>query len=389
MVPEARRAVTRLALTLAALVDGAAAAAPLHPLPPQPADVPWPAASWPSGALPAGVDDKLAAALAVVDKKLPLLGETRAVVVIHHGRLVAERYRHGFSAETPLLSWSMAKSITHALLGIAVRRGLVDIDRPMGHPRWNAADPRAAIPWRNWINMIDGQDYHEIGVVNQVKNDAARMLYGEGRLDVAGFGASLPLVHAPGTFWNYNSAGINLIADALGRSFAPGASPSERRARVATVLHDELFLPIGMSSAQPEFDASGTFIGSALVYATARDWARFGLLYLRDGVWNGRRILPAGWVDFARTKTPASNCDVYGAGFWITPESGRGRPLGALTPDGPRDLFMAEGHEGQLVVIVPSKDLVVVRLGLFDDRVGWTPLGAWVERVVALFPDAP
>src|SRR5207302_9157881 len=168
--------------------------------------------------------------------------------------------------------------------------------------------PRAAIPWHWWLNMVDGQDYKEIGVIDQTRNDAARMLYGPGRRDVSGYGVGLPLIHPPGSYWNYNSAGINLIAAALGRAFAPGVTaPAERRARVAAVLHDELFAPIGMTSAQPEFDSTGNFIGSALVYATARDWARFGLLYLRDGVWDGKRILPEGWVDFARTKTPADN----------------------------------------------------------------------------------
>src|SRR6185369_7480460 len=152
-----------------------------------------------------------------------------------------------------------------------------------------------------------------------------------------------------------------------GRVFAPGANAEDRRKKMLAVMKEELFDPIGMTSARPEFDSTGTFIGSALVYATARDWARFGYLYLKDGVWNGKRILPEGWVDFARAKNPASNSDVYGAGFWITPQSGSGKPLPALTPNGPRDLYNAQGHEGQLVVIVPSKDLVVVRLGLFHD----------------------
>jgi CubicO group peptidase (beta-lactamase class C family) len=153
-------------------------------------------------------------------------------------------------------------------------------------------------------------------------------------------------------------------------------------------MRAELFAPLGMRSAQPEFDAKGTFIGSALVYATARDWARLGLLYLRDGVWDGKRILPEGWVDFARTKTPADNCDVYGAGFWITPASGIGKPLPSLSQKGPRDQFRAQGHEGQIIAIVPSKDLIVVRLGKFeDDRVGFPALGEWLDQVVALFPD--
>jgi CubicO group peptidase (beta-lactamase class C family) len=143
-----------------------------------------------------------------------------------------------------------------------------------------------------------------------------------------------------------------------------------------------------MTSALPEFDAAGTFLGGSLVYATARDFARFGLLYLRDGVWDGRRILPAGWVDFARTRGPAPNGGTYGAGFWITPPAGDPARPHALTPDGPSDLFDAQGHEGQLAVIVPSKDLVVVRLGRFDDTSrAWQALGRWVQLLVAAFPD--
>jgi CubicO group peptidase (beta-lactamase class C family) len=390
VLPEARSVFILVgALALVALGPPAGAervgAAPLVALPPQPAHVPWPEASWPKGPLPAGVAERLEPLLAVTQTVQTELGETRAVVIIHHGRLVAERYMPGFTAETRLLSWSAAKSITHALAGIAVRRGLIDIDKPMANPRWATDDPRARIPWRHWLNMVDGQEYRDIGVVDLTRNDAVRMLWGVGRLDVAAFSASLPLNYTPGTFWNYNSGGYILISDVLARVFGARATPAERRARMAAVLRDELFGPIGMRSAQPEFDAAGNFVGAALLYATARDFARFGLLYLRDGVWAGRRILPEGWVDFARTKTPADNCDIYGAGFWITPPSGRGKPFPAMVQQGPRDLFFAHGHEGQLIVIVPSKDLVVVRLGRLDDLIGRGALGDWVEKVVALF----
>jgi CubicO group peptidase (beta-lactamase class C family) len=357
-------------------------------LPPQPAGVAWPTRDWPTGSLPAGAHaDAVAEALAAVDRTDPELGETRAVVVVQGGRIVAEKYRAGYSAATRLVSWSMAKSITQALVGIAVGRKLVDIDRPMGNPRWAAADARGAVTWRQWMQMVDGQDYHEIGVRDPVRNDAARMLFGPGRLDVAAYAAALPQIHPAGTHWNYNTAGVELIDDALGRVFAPGAGADERRAKVAAVLRDELFGPLGMTSALPEFDAAGTFLGGSLVYATARDFARFGLLYLRDGVWDGRRILPAGWVDFARTRGPADNGATYGAGFWITPPVGdAGRPH-ALTPDGPADLFTAQGHEGQLTTVVPSKDLVIVRLGHLDDTHGWKPLGRWLQALVAAFPD--
>ncbi|HXU80050.1 MAG TPA: serine hydrolase [Polyangia bacterium] len=365
---------------LATLLGGAAAAGPLVPLPAQPPDVPWPTREWPRAPQPASISPALEQVLSVVGQKHPLLGETRAVVIVSGGRLIVERYAPGYGADTPLVSWSVAKSITHALLGVAVRQGRVDVDRPMGNPRWPAGDPRASITWRHWMGMVDGQQYREIDAFDPVENDAARMLFGPGRLDVAAFAASLPLVHPPGTHWNYNSAGINLVADALGRVFAPGAGPVERRDRMAEVLARELWEPLGMSSAQPEFDAAGTFMGSAYVYATARDFARFGLLYLRDGVWEGRRILPPGWVDFARTACPAANGSRYGAGWWLAPSPG---PTG---PPLPPDVFSAQGHEGQLVSVVPSRDLVVVRLGLFDDIKGFPALRDWMAQLISLFP---
>jgi CubicO group peptidase (beta-lactamase class C family) len=378
------------ALVIIAIVSSSSlrvAAAPLVALPPQPADVPWPTTEWPTGPLPATVTPAaLEAALRVTADKAPPLGETRAVVVVQHGRIVAERYAPGFTAQTRLISWSMAKSFTQALLGIAVRDKLVaDIDQPMGNPRWSAGDPRAAVTWRQWESMVDGQRYDEIGASDPTKNDAARMLYGEGRLDVAAFAAGLPLENAPGTHWNYNSAGVNLVSDALARLFAPGTTGAQRRAKMLDVLTREIFAPLGMKSAQPEFDAAGNFVGSALLYATARDFARFGLLYLRDGMWDGKRILPAGWVDFARTRGPAPNSGLYGAGFWLTPGAGDSMRAHALMPHAPTDAFMAQGHEGQLIVIVPSKDLVIVRLGLLEDR-NFGALGRWMEQLIALFP---
>jgi CubicO group peptidase (beta-lactamase class C family) len=344
-------------------MQAALLAAVLIALPPQPAGVPFPTRDWPTGRLPAGTDtaavDRALGATAVTD---PELGETRAVVIVQGGRIVAERYRSGYSPSTRLVSWSMAKSITQALVGIAVRMGLVDPDKPMGNPRWGTGDARNAVTWRQWLQMVDGQDYHEIGVRDATSNDAARMLFGDGRRDVAAYAASLPQIHAAGAHWNYNTAGIELVSDALGRVFAPGASASERRARVADVLARELFGPLGMTSALPEFDAAGTFLGGSLVYATARDFARFGLFYLRDGVWEQKRILPDGWVDFARTRGPAPNSD-------------------------PGEQFSAQGHEGQLITIVPSKDLVIVRLGHLDDTHGWPALFRWMQELVAAFPD--
>jgi CubicO group peptidase (beta-lactamase class C family) len=372
------------------------AAIPVHaelvPLPPQPADVAWPTTEWPTGPLPAGVDEQ--ALRAALDDAFVAraegLGETREVVIIQGGRLVHERYAPGFAPDMPLVSWSMAKSVTQALVGVAVQQGRVDIDKPMGSPHWDANDKRAQIPWRTWLQMTDGQRYLEIEAKTIADSDASRKLFGPGRLDVARYCAGLPLIHEPGTHWNYNSCGIVLTADALTRTIVPNpVAPEARRMAMMTWMRRNLFDVIGMK-AQSEFDATGLFYGSAFVYASARDFAKFGLLYLRDGVWEGRRILPEGWVDYARTAGTGQNADIYGAGWWVTPQEGPGRPYPMRIDVGPqRDAFSAQGFEGQYTLVVPSKDLIIVRLGLTpeqDLRTG--ALGVWMGRVARAFPAA-
>lgn len=362
--------------------------ATLAPLPAQDTAIPYPTKEWPTGK-PRGADEAaIAKQLALTDTFHPQLGETRAVIVVQHGIIVAERYAQGISAQTRLVSWSMAKSITQALVGVAVGDGSVDIDKAMGNPRWQTGDERGNVTWRQWLNMTDGLDYHEMRT-GPTENDAAKMTFGEGRQDIIAYAAKLPLVHKPGEHWNYNSAGINLICDALGRVVAPSAkTPAERRGAMLSFMKTRLFDVLGMGSAQPEFDPQGVFIGGSLVYATARDFAKFGLLYLRDGVWDGRRVLPEGWVDFARSKSPAANVDTYGAGWWIAPPEGNGQPYNALTVGPWRDVFSAEGHRGQLIVVVPSKDLVIVRLGKLASEGTWDTLGQWVDGLIAAFPNA-
>jgi CubicO group peptidase (beta-lactamase class C family) len=383
-----RALMVTLALFGAALASPAAAQA-LHPLPPQPEGVAWPTQRWPAAPLPRDVD-RAAFDLAITEAFAghhDLLGDTRAVLIVQSGQLVFERYGEGYGPESRFVSWSMAKSITQALVGVAVRQGRVAIDTPMGNPHWPASDRRAAISWRYWLNMVDGQRYLEIGAPDPVHNNVAHMLYGRGRLDTAAYAAGLPLAHDPGTHWNYNSAGVALISDALTRAIV--ASPrdaADRRGRMRAWMQQGLFAPIGMHPLV-EFDAAGSFYGSSLVFATGQDFARFGYLYLRDGAWDGRRVLPEGWVDFARTPGPDANTDIYGAGWWLTPPHGTGRPLRSLiTDERLADAFSAQGHEGQIIVVVPSRDLVLVRLGRFEERGGsWDALGDWATRVVAAF----
>lgn len=363
----------------------------LTPYPAQPSGAAWPTLEWAYGqAIGVNMAPIEAAVEKAVRNRDPAFGETRAVVIVQNGRIVLEKYAPGFSPTTRLVSWSMAKSITQAAVGVAAAQGKLDPDKPMGGWLWPKSDPRAAITWRQWLTMVDGQKYLEIDAPSVAESDAARQLYGDGRLDVARYCSRLPLAHPPGTHWNYNTCGLNLVGASLARVIEPGSDPAERRAKMADWLGASLFGPIGMTSAQPEFDETGSFLGGSLVYATAQDFARFGLLYLRGGRWDDRQIVPRAWVDFARTPSPARNIDTYGAGWWLTPAKGAGTPYRSLIVGGPTDVFSAQGHEGQVILVAPSKDLVIVRLGQFDDRRGaWDALGDWLGEIVRKFPDVP
>lgn len=372
---------------------GQVAQAELAPNPMGPAGPVWPTRAWESAPPPPGAN--LPAAQALLDEAFGAsdgpLGETRALVIVHSGRIVMERYAKGYTDQTRHVSWSVAKSFTQALVGIAAREGRLDPAAAMGSPLWNARDPRQALPWTTWLQMVDGQHYVEIGAPSFTQSDAAKKLFGPGVADVARYCAGLPTAHPPGTFWNYNSCGIVLTADALTRKIVPDAADAkDRRARMSAWMRAALFEPIGMRSALVEFDHQGLFFGSALIYASARDYAKFGLLYLHDGVWDGRRLLPEGWVDFASTHGPAPNADVYGAGWWVTPKSGPGRPYHSLIQGEPRDAYAAQGFEGQYIVVVPSKDLVIVRLGRTpESEPRLAAMGAWMTALVRAFPDAP
>jgi len=324
-----------------------------HPLPPQPDGVPWPTDEWPGGEPPPGVDlEPLLGA--VFDDEGPL-AVTFAVVVVYGGRVVAERYGGALehsdhpptpvTADTPLLSWSMAKSVLHALVGTLVGDGRLDLDAPAGVPEWaDPDDPRHAITLRHLLAMRDGLDFVEDYTDDRV-SDVIEMLFGDGQADMAHFAAARPLAAPPGTRFNYSSGTSNIISGAVARTVGPGEP-------YARLLRSRLFAPIGMRSARPEFDAAGTWVGSSYLRATARDWARFGLLYLRDGVWEGARLLPVGWVDYGRTWVSEDPEDKspYGAHWWGV----AGDTMGT---------FRAAGYEGQSVTICPDLDLVVVRLG--------------------------
>ncbi|MFQ5418044.1 MAG: serine hydrolase domain-containing protein [Myxococcota bacterium] len=310
--------------------------------------MPWPTSEWPRAALDPAVDVARLTAAADTAFRRPFPeshGETLAWVLIHRGRLVYERYAPERGPGDTFISWSMAKSITHALVGVLVAEGRLDPKAPAPVPAWHAeGDPRAAIALEHLLRMVDGLDFIEV-YEEGVRSDVIEMLFESGSDDVAGYSEAKPLAHRPGTWWSYSSGTSNIVSAIVGRSVGGGREGME------AFMRRVLFDPIGMKSATARFDAVGTFIGSSFVFATARDFARFGLLYLRDGVWDGEPILPPGWVDHARTVTPESS-GWYGAHWW-------------LALDG-RGIFTANGFNGQYIVVDPRRDLVLVRLGNSD-----------------------
>lgn len=346
------------------------------PFPAQCEGVPWPTRVWPSGPVAGDVDG--AALDMSVDRLVgdtEINGTTHALVVIHRGRLVAERYGalpdtvfgpgKPITVETPLLSWSMAKSITHALVGLCAADGLLRLDHPAPVDAWRD-DDRRAITLQQLLNMRSGlefiEDYVDAGVSNAIE-----MLFGSGQDDVAGYAAALALVAPPGERWNYSSGTSNIVARIVGDAVGGGADGLRR------LMHDRLFGPLGMASIETRFDSAGTFVGSSFVNASARDYARFGSLYLRDGMWDGERILPEGWADHARTPTPVPEDERYGYGahWW------RWR-------DEPGSLA-CHGYLGQRIVVLPGRDLVLVRLGetVTDLQDG---LHAALSQVMKCFP---
>lgn len=307
--------------------------------------------------------------------RIARLGRSDALVILQGGACVFEAYGRECGPTVRHVSWSMAKSFTHALVGVAVRQGRIDIDRPLSLAR----DPDPKLSLRSLLTLTDGLDWKE-GAYRPVDSDATRMLFGPGRFDPAGYTAAKIQKVKPGTRFNYSTGAFDLAAAELQAHLFPGVSdPAQRRKAMAAWIDAALFRPLGLSTAIAEFDPQGVFYGGSLVYASGRDFSRFGQLYLQDGVWNGQRLLPEGWVKFARTPTVSP---VYGAGFWleskITDKPSRSLFGGA----GYLDAFSAQGHSGQVVVVLPSKNAVVTRLGLGgDDHLDWEVLGDWLFRI--------
>ena len=369
------RAVLAVALTAGLGLGSPATAA--SALPPQPAGVAFPTLGWSEGQPAAGVDHGTLET-AVAKLFLPVgrggVPDTRALLVVQGGRIVLERYAASFGRASRFRSWSMAKSVTQCLTGILVREGRLALDAPAPVPEWQRpGDPRAQLTLRHLLHMTTGLDNADGG--DEGNSFAAQLLFGERAKDSAAFATRVDLAHEPGTHWDYSTGTSQILSGIIGRSVGGG------REGVRAFAERELAQPLGIDSLVLEFDAAETLMGGAYVWASARDWARLGLLYLRDGRWDGRRVLPEGWVDFTRTPAPAVNNGTYGAHFWIsgTPSADQFSPFDT---DGG---FHMGGNAGQFVVIVPDRDLVVVRLGEMHAST-WPELNAQLAELIEAFP---
>ena len=302
-------------------------------------------------------DPELKAALdhAFEEPATPPFRRTKAVVVVHDGTVVAERYASGVGVETPLLGFSMTKSVVNALLGILTQQGRISPSMPAPIAEWRgAADPRREIEVEHLMRMTSGLALDEI---NTGFDPATQMVYLHN--DMAGFAAKAAIIAPPGKRWAYSSPSTQLLARII-RDIVGGPE------QTLAFAWRELFNPLGMRNVTLEFDATGTLQGSAYMLASARDWARFGLLYLNDGMIGGHRILPDEWVDFSASPTLGTD---YGAGFW-TNRSEHEHAKGRVRSGIPRDALFALGDLGQRIVVLPSQHLVIVRLGDSVDPTG-------------------
>lgn len=312
---------------------------------------------------------------------------TRALLVMHAGGAPYVRYAPGFGAHNRFLSWSMAKSVTATAIGILVRQGVLTLDAPAPVSAWHTpGDPRAQITLRHLLHMTAGLRHRE-GVSAKEQTiesaDTPRMLFMDGAQDVARYAKAARLDHPPGTVWAYSTATTMIVSDIIANAIAPNAAPIARRRATMDWFQRALFQPLGITTAQWDFDSRGTFLGGSMLTMSLDDWGRLGLLYLNQGrAPNGQALIDPSWIDFVAKPTPGN--PEYGAHFWLNaPPLPTHEPV--LTyPRGPRDAFGMVGHLGQYMMIIPSKKAVIVRLGkTFDEDMHAvrTALGALVDAL--------
>ena len=332
----------------------------METLPANPDTIPWPTGDLIADTVPEGINlaklkDVLNQAMA---DTIPYKG-TFALMVVYKGQPVAEVYREDFSADNKFLSWSMAKSFTNALVGLRVKDEKMDIFKPVGILDWQQ-DERQKITLNNLMQMNSGLDWNEdYGNLS----DVTIMLHKVG--DMGLYTQQKKYKFPADSVWVYSSGSTNLVCKLLRNSFTNDVEYDQFPRKA-------LFNKIGMKTAVFELDASGTFVGSSYLYASMRDYARFALLYLNKGNWQGEQLLPEGWVDYSTTIANGSE-GKYGSFFWLNQSGDQ--------PDAPKDMYMCKGHDGQFICIIPSKELVVVRTGY--SKHGEFDLNALLKGILA------
>jgi CubicO group peptidase (beta-lactamase class C family) len=310
------------------------------------------------------------------------LGDTRALLVMRDGQIIAERYAPGFGPDTKLLSWSIAKSVTAVLVGLMVSDGRLALDAPVPVDAWSQpGDPRGRITLRQLLTMTSGLDHIE-GGDPLPDGDTVRMLFTDGAQDMSGFAEAKPLAHAPGSTFSYSTGSTMILTDLMARMLTNSDDPDARRRAMQMFIDGRLKAPGQLPSLTPEYDAAGTMIGGSILHMTARDYGRFGELLRRHGRSpTGHQILPEKWIAFMTT--PSARNPAYGAHLWLNRESSDS----ALMPgQAPANLFGCVGHNGQYILVSPSQRLTVVRIGMSPHKAQRVAVRTALARLVGLFP---
>lgn len=307
------------------------------------------------------------------------VGETRALLVLHGGRIIAERYGDGYDEKTPLLGWSLSNCLTGILIGLLVSDGRLRLNETAPVPAWQrSGDPRGEITLRQLLQMRSGLRHRE----TSANADAIRMLFLDGRDDMAAYAEAQPLEAEPGASFEYSSASAVILADLAARALTASKNPDFRRRLVSDYLRTRLLEPAGMTSAVAEYDRAGTLIGSGMIHANARDWAKLGEFLRHGGSVRGAQVIPRRWIEFMRAPSPRH--PGYGAQLWLNRPHDEGDQQ-LFPAKAPESLFACIGQLGQYVIASPRQKLTVVRLGhsseeqraMLRDRLG---------ELVALYP---
>ena len=316
-----------------------------------------------------------------------MMGETRAVLIMHGGEVVAEVYGADFGPHSKLPGWSMSKTVTAILAGMMIADGRLALDRPAPVPAWSTpGDPRGDISLRQLLMMTSGLDNHETAPDDNedasYKSDAQRMLFLDGAADMARYAENRPLEAAPGEVFEYSTVTTTIICDVMTRALTQSDNPAIRRDAMMSFARGRLFEPLGMHSMTPEFDARGTMIGGMMIHATAMDWARLGEFLRHNGAVRNAQIMPTSWprlMKRANEKEPS-----FGMHLWLNRWPRRGES--PLFPDrAPSSTFASLGENGQFLIVVPDRKLTVVRLGHSPDAQSRRAVADQLSRIIGLF----